>query len=110
MCSIKSSGGTRTRVDLVCVLDVSGSMSGEKIKLVKDTMKFLLETLTPSDRLSIITFNNSGRRICGLKTVSKHNMESFLKDVEDIKAGGGTNIYSGMQLAIQTLRDRKFRN
>jgi len=35
MCSIKASGGTRTSVDLICVVDVSGSMSGEKINLVR---------------------------------------------------------------------------
>lgn len=35
MCSIASSGGSRTSVDLICVIDVSGSMSGEKINLVK---------------------------------------------------------------------------
>ncbi len=35
MCKIVSSGGSRTSVDLVCVIDVSGSMNGEKIELVK---------------------------------------------------------------------------
>lgn len=71
MCSILASGGNRTSVDLICVIDVSGSMDGEKINLVKETMRFLIETLTPSDRLSIITFNSSGERICGLKTVTQ---------------------------------------
>jgi Mg-chelatase subunit ChlD len=71
MVEIKTSGGNRTNVDLICVLDVSGSMGGEKINLLKETMKFLLETLTPSDRLCIITFNNSAKRICPLKAVSK---------------------------------------
>lgn len=42
MCSIKTSGGARTNVDLICVIDVSGSMSGDKIQLVKSTMKYLL--------------------------------------------------------------------
>jgi hypothetical protein len=36
---------TRLPFDLICVLDKSGSMAGEKIKLVKDTLKFLLEEL-----------------------------------------------------------------
>ena len=56
MCKVASSGGSRTSVDLICVIDVSGSMGGPKIELVKETMKVLIETLTPTDRLSIITF------------------------------------------------------
>jgi Mg-chelatase subunit ChlD len=60
MISLKTEGGERTNVDLICVIDVSGSMSGEKIALVKSTMKYLLDALTPADRLSIITFENFG--------------------------------------------------
>lgn len=71
MCEVKTEGGVRSNVDLICVLDVSGSMSGQKIQLLKETMKFLVETLTPSDRLCIITFNNGGKRVCTLKALTK---------------------------------------
>lgn len=70
MCKITSSGGSRTSVDLICVIDVSGSMQGSKLNLVKDTMKVLIEILTPSDRLSIITFDSDGERICPLKAAT----------------------------------------
>ena len=75
MCSIKTEGGTRTGVDLICVLDVSSSMNGKKIALVKDTMKFLLEALTPQDRLSIITFNDKGTRNTPLRPVNIQNIQ-----------------------------------
>jgi Mg-chelatase subunit ChlD len=110
MVTLKSSGGSRTSVDLICVIDNSGSMQGEKINLVKETIKFLLETLTPSDRLSIITFNSYGSRLCGLKCVTGENMQTFKNIVENINAGGGTNINSGLQLALKTMRDRKHIN
>lgn len=71
MCQVVSSGGSRTSVDLICVIDVSGSMSGPKIELVRETMRVLIETLTPSDRLSIITFESSGHRICPLKAITQ---------------------------------------
>jgi Mg-chelatase subunit ChlD len=110
MCSIVASGGTRTSVDLICVIDVSGSMDGEKIELVKETMRFLIETLTPSDRLSILTFNSSGNRICGLKTVTQENMVVLSTYINNLFASGGTNIMSGMDLALKTIRDRKIPN
>lgn len=71
MCQVVSSGGSRTSVDLICVIDVSGSMSGPKIELVRETMRVLIETLTPSDRLSIITFESFGHRICPLKAITQ---------------------------------------
>lgn len=110
MCSILASGGTRTSVDLICVIDVSGSMNGEKIELVKETMKFLIETLTPSDRLSIITFNGSGNRICGLRAVTQENMVFFSNHINGLFASGGTSIMSGMNLALKSIRDRKIPN
>ena len=73
-------------------------------------MLFVLETLTPSDRLSIITFNGSARRICGLKTVSKENMPRFESDIHALRASGGTNILSGMEMAFKTINDRKVPN
>lgn len=36
----------RTPVDLVCVIDHSGSMAGDKIELVKETLKYITELLT----------------------------------------------------------------
>lgn len=38
LASILGKGSERNNLDLVCVLDVSGSMSGEKINLVKKTI------------------------------------------------------------------------
>jgi len=73
-------------------------------------MKFLIETLTPNDRLSIITFNSSGRRICPLRTVSQENMVAFSHEIGNLRASGGTNILSGMNLAFQTIRDRRIPN
>ena len=92
MVSLKTSGGTRTSVDLVCVIDNSGSMNGQKIQLVRETMKFLVETLTPSDRLSIILFNSYAKRLCPLKCVTPENAVNLVNIINDIHSGGGTNI------------------
>lgn len=73
-------------------------------------MKVLIETLTPSDRLSIVTFNSSGRRICPLKAVTPENMITLNNHVNELYSSGGTNIMSGMSLALKTLRDRKLVN
>lgn len=73
-------------------------------------MKVLIETLTPNDRVSIITFQSCGNRICPLKAVTQENTVSFMNHINNLHAGGGTNIMSGMDLALKTLRDRKIIN
>jgi Mg-chelatase subunit ChlD len=70
-------------------------------------MKVLMETLTPSDRVSIITFQSFGARICPLKAVTPENQVAFAGYISALQAGGGTRIMSGMDLALKTLRDRK---
>lgn len=46
----------RPPIDLVCVVDVSGSMIGRKINLVKDSLRYLMKILGPEDRICIIVF------------------------------------------------------
>ena len=40
----------------MCVIDTSGSMSGEKINLVKKTLKYVIDLLEENDRFSLISF------------------------------------------------------
>ena len=73
-------------------------------------MKYLVELLTPNDRLSIIKFESNGTRVTPLSRVNGENVPIFLKEIQALQAGGGTNIMSGTELALKTLRDRKYRN
>ena len=73
MISVETKGGKRTGVDLVCVLDVSGSMKTDgKINLLKNTINLLInggegnEYLTENDRLGIVTFSNKCKILCEL--------------------------------------------
>ena len=44
--------------DLICVIDVSGSMSGQKIDLVKKSLIILVKMMDKDDRLSLIIFSD----------------------------------------------------
>src|SRR5439155_612882 len=50
------------RRDLVAVLDVSGSMSGEKLDQAKAALVQLLGTLRPADRFRLAAFSSAVRR------------------------------------------------
>lgn len=48
---------SRVPIDLVCVVDQSGSMSGEKMNLLKETLNYIIEQLNDFDRLAIVSFD-----------------------------------------------------
>ena len=101
---------TKAPLDLVCVIDHSGSMQGEKMELVKNTFKYLLEYLGDSDRLSIIIFNSCASRLISLVRTTSDNKQKILSALSTVQACGGTNINLGMQHALQILKQRKHSN
>ncbi|CAF2513203.1 unnamed protein product [Rotaria sp. Silwood2] len=59
-------------IDLVCVVDQSSSMSGEKIALLKQTLVYIVEQMNELDRLAIISFNTEAfDRSHGLKRMNQ---------------------------------------
>jgi len=55
----ESLSSSRVPIDLICVVDQSGSMAGEKLDLLKQTLVYITEQLNELDRLSIISFDTS---------------------------------------------------
>ena len=90
----------RVGVDIVCVIDISGSMSGEKIEMVTKTLNFMIAQLSEIDRLCIIEFNNRAQKLMPL-TVMNNKGKAFASTVANhLVAGGGTNIVEGLRYAL----------
>ncbi|TVU30457.1 hypothetical protein EJB05_22082, partial [Eragrostis curvula] len=102
--------GPRAPLDLVTVLDVSGSMSGSKLRLLKQAMGFVIDNLGSADRLSVVSFSDNARRVIRLARMSGDGKASAKRAVECLAACGGTNIGSGLRVASQVLADRRHRN
>ncbi|KAM3336243.1 hypothetical protein ACQJBY_030306 [Aegilops geniculata] len=96
----------REGLDLVVVLDVSGSMKGPKFDGMKKSMQFVIMKLTPVDRLSVITFSNHAKRHCPLRSMTEAAQKDLMAIVDGLEAHGGTNIKSGLELARQVVAER----
>jgi Mg-chelatase subunit ChlD len=96
--------GDRSPIDLVCVIDISGSMAGEKIDLVRKTLTSLLEVLSERDRLCLVQFDDRAERLTPLLRNSKQNFEVFTSRINSLDSRGGTTIAAGMQLAFRVLK------
>ncbi|UJR11326.1 hypothetical protein I4U23_015507 [Adineta vaga] len=107
-----SSIASRVPVDLVCVVDQSGSMSGEKMRLLKQTLVYITEQLNDLDRLAIVSFDTSAfDRSHGLKRMNQQNQQIVTKAInDDIPDGGGTYIGCGLEMGINLLNHRQTKN
>ncbi|CAO2169111.1 unnamed protein product [Urochloa humidicola] len=100
----------RAPLDLVTVLDVSLSMKGQKLQLVKSAMCFLIDQLGPADRLSIVAFANTARRITRLSRMNGGGKAAAKQAVELLSIDYGTNIGEGLRVGAQVLSSRRQKN
>jgi Ca-activated chloride channel family protein len=89
------------RRDLVAVLDVSGSMSGDKLDQAKAALAQLLGTLRSGDRFRVVTFGSGVRRYAvGWTDVSADNVRAAQEWVRRLDTDGGTNIAGALTEAF----------
>ena len=101
----------RQPMDLVCVLDVSGSMgSRNKIDDLKAAVRFIISESLPSDRLSLVTFQSSAARELRLRRMDREGQDEATVATLRMTAGGGTRIAHGLDLGLQVLEQRRQRN
>jgi uncharacterized protein YegL len=99
----------REHLDLVAVLDVSGSMARETIEDMKTAMKYVIVKLTPLDRISIITFSHSATRQCPLRCMSEsalNDLEAIVDSLELDTSLKQTNMKAGLENAMAVLNGR----
>jgi Ca-activated chloride channel family protein len=86
-------GTPSVRRDLVAVLDVSGSMSGDKLDQAKAALVQLLGTLRSGDRFRVVPFGSGVRRYAdGWTEASGDNLRAAQEWVRHLDTDGGTNI------------------
>ncbi|WP_135365235.1 vWA domain-containing protein [Halosimplex halophilum] len=118
----------RKRLNLVVVVDVSGSMSDafddyyydrhgnertpkgdtdrEKIEVAREALVALTEQLRPGDRLGIVLYDDESTVAKPLRPVAATDMDAIREHVrEDIEAGGGTRLSAGVADATDLLRE-----
>lgn len=88
-------------ITLMMVLDISDSVDGEPLDHLRDAVEAADETLSPGDRLSLVTFSDR----LALRANLSVNRDLVRKVVNDVEAGGATALYDAT-LAALLLRPR----
>ena len=90
--------------NLVFLIDVSGSMkSADKLDLLKDSFKTLVDELDENDRVSIVTYSGSEEVVLEGARGDEH--ARILKAINGLKAGGSTNGEAGLRMAYDVAAD-----
>jgi Ca-activated chloride channel family protein len=95
--------GEANHVDMVIVLDRSGSMDGKKISDAKTAVLNLLSNLTSVDRFGLVTYSDGVQRRSNLLKVTPVNRKRLESIIRSISAGGATNLGAGLQEGIDLL-------
>ena len=91
--------------DIIFVLDVSGSMSGDKLNQVKKDTTALATTVlsNPRNRAALITFDSSAERVSDFTS----NKDEFLRKVNALTDKGSTNYKAGFDKVSKLLEGYK---
>ena len=84
--------------DVVLTLDVSGSMSGDKIENTKKAAARFVEMLLSKSanmKIGIVTYDDSVQVVSELT----NDKQALLSAINSLSDGGGTNIYGGLEAA-----------
>lgn len=105
-----NSASHRAPIDLVTVLDVSGSMTGAKLQMLKRAMRLVISSLGSADRLSIVAFSATSKRLLPLRRMTAHGQRAARRIVDRLVCGQGTSVGDALRKATKVLEDRRERN
>lgn len=92
------------------LLDVSGSMGGTKISLVKETVLLVLTMLHAHDRVCLVEFNSASTVLTSLRRCEGAGLLALRAAATGLAASGGTNISSSLVAAQRALAARTAKN
>ncbi|KAJ0240846.1 E3 ubiquitin-protein ligase EDA40 [Hirschfeldia incana] len=97
----------RPPVDLVTVLDVGGS----RIETVRRAMRLLISSLRENDRLSMVSFSSSSKRLSPLRRMTANGRRVARRILDDISGDGeGMSVKDAVKKAAKVIEDRRQKN
>lgn len=91
----------RPPIDVVAVIDRSGSMAGQPLQSVKEAVARLIRFATPKDRIGVVVFDDTTSVILPLE---RHvDVEDAVRRIMHVESGGSTNLSGGWLQAREML-------
>lgn len=90
----------RQRLCVIPCIDISGSMSGDKLHYAKQAAMKLVDQLSPGDYAGLVTFSDDARTDFFPCVMNSDNRDRLRSAISKIHIEGGTNFSGGMIEAL----------
>jgi Ca-activated chloride channel family protein len=90
----------RAPIDVVAVIDRSGSMGGQPLESVIAATNMLVRLLGPNDRIAVVTFDD---RVDLVMPLAHHDPTDAARLLSEVHSGGSTNLSGGWLKGFEIL-------
>ncbi len=98
----------RAPMEMIFVLDCSGSMNGAPIKKAKTAISRAMKKLRPDDTFQIIRFSNNASQLGPSPVLATaQNVERGLSYLDGLSGSGGTMMIEGIRAALDFPHDER---
>ncbi|MFC5529755.1 vWA domain-containing protein [Cohnella yongneupensis] len=92
-------------ISAVFVADVSGSMEGDPLKRLKESLLNGQKFLGRDNRIGFVSYSDSVTINVPIGTYDTNQQSLFVGAIDSLQAGGGTATFDGVVVAIKLLQD-----